>query len=165
MNKLFFIKNYFLPTAFFSLVINLLLISPIFYMLQLYSRVIVTKNIEALWMLSLLLLVALLVMGTLEIVKARILVAANNSIDALIAPDLLKKMVEATTSPEQNPYRHALVDLHTVRTFLTGYGIIQLMEALWLPVYLFIIYLMHPLMMMVLIIGAILMGCVTVINE
>jgi PrtD family type I secretion system ABC transporter len=165
MNKLFFIRNYFLPTAFFSLVINLLLIAPMFYMLQLYSRVIVTKSQEALWMLSLLLLVALLVMGALEIAKARILVAANNAIDSLIAPDLLKKMIEGATSPEQNPYRHALGDLHTVRIFLTGQGIIQLMEALWLPVYVLIIYLMHPLMMIVLVIGAILMGCVTVINE
>ena len=165
MNKLFFIKNYFLPAAFFSLIINLLLITPMFYMLQLYSRVIVTKSEEALWLLSLLLLVALLVMGALEIVKARILVVANNAIDAMIAPDLLKKMLEGATSAEQNPYHYALKDLHTVRAFLTGHGMIQLMEVMWLPVYMLIIYLMHPLMVLVLLIGSILMGCVTIINE
>lgn len=165
MNKFFFIRHYFLPTALFSLVINLLLIAPMFYMLQLYSRVIVTRSLEALWLLSLLLLIALLVMGALEIVKARILVTANNAIDALIAPDLLKKMLEGATSPEQNPYGHALKDLHTVRTFLTGQGMIQVLEALWLPVYMIIIYLMHPLMLLVLAIGAMLMLCITVINE
>lgn len=165
MNKLFFIRHYFLPTAFFSLVINLLQIAPMFYMMQLYSRVIVTRSEEAFWLLSILLLVALLVMGALEIVKARILVSANNAIDAIIAPDLLKKMVEGATSPEQNPYHYALKDLHTVRTFLTGHGIIQVMEALWLPFYLLIMYLMHPLMVFVLAIGILLMGCVTVVNE
>lgn len=165
MNKLFFIRHYFLPTAFFSLVINLLQITPMFYMMQLYSRVIVTRSEEAFWLLSILLLVALLVMGALEIVKARILVSANNAIDAIIAPDLLKKMVEGATSPEQNPYHYALKDLHTVRTFLTGHGIIQVMEALWLPFYLLIMYLMHPLMVFVLAIGILLMGCVTVVNE
>lgn len=165
MNKLFFIRHYFLPTAFFSLIINLLQIAPMFYMMQLYSRVIVTRSEEALWLLSLLLLVALIVMGALEIVKARILVSANNAIDALIAPDLLKKMVESAASAEQNPYHYALKDLHTVRTFLTGQGIIQMLEALWLPVYMLIMYLMHPLMVIILAIGAILMGCVTLINE
>jgi PrtD family type I secretion system ABC transporter len=165
MSKLFFVKNYFLPTAFFSLIINLLLIAPMLYMLQLYSRVIVTKSQEALWLLSILLLIALLVMGALEMVKARILVAANNAIDALVAPDLLKKMVAGATSPEQNPYHYALKDLHTVRTFLTGQGMIQLLDALWLPVYMFIIYLMHPLMLAALAAGAALMGCVTVLNE
>ncbi|MEI6826608.1 MAG: type I secretion system permease/ATPase [Desulfuromonadales bacterium] len=164
MNKLFFIKNYFIPAAFFSLVINLLLFSPMIYCFQLFSRAVATKSLEALWLLSLLLVIALLVVGVLEIVKARILVAANNAIDALIAPDLLKKMVEGASSPEQNPYSFALKDLHTVRTFLTGQGTIQLMEAFWLPVYMFVIYLFHPLMLMTLTIGALLMVIVTVIS-
>lgn len=165
MNKLYFIRHYFLPTAFFSLIINLLQIAPMFYMMQLYSRVIVTRSEEALWLLSVLLLVALIVMGALEIVKARILVSANNAIDAMVAPDLLKKMLESAASAEQNPYHYALKDLHTVRTFLTGQGIIQIMEALWLPVYMLIMYLMHPLMLIVLAVGAILMGCITLANE
>ncbi len=164
MSKLFFIKNYFLPAALFSLVINLLILSPMIYSFQLFGRVIVTKSIEALWMLSLLLLIALMVMGTLETVKASILVAANNAIDAIIAPDLFKKMVECAASPEQNKYNYALKDLHTVRTFLTGQGIIQLMEALWLPVYIFIIYLMHPLMCLTLVAGSVLMWAVTVVS-
>jgi PrtD family type I secretion system ABC transporter len=164
MNKLFFIKNYFLPVALFSLVINLLILSPMIYAFQLFGRVVSSKSVEALWLLTLLLLIALLVMGALEAVKAYILVAANNAIDALISPDLLKKMIEGATSPEQNPYHYALVDLQTVRTFITGHGVIQLMEALWLPVYFFIIFLMHPLMLLALVIGAILMWCVTVIT-
>lgn len=164
MNKLFFIKNYFLPTALFSLVINLLVLSPMIYAFQLFSRVIATKSMEALGLISLLLLITLLVMGALEAVKARILVAANNAIDALIAPDVLKKMVEGASSPEENPYHYALMDLHTVRTFLTGQGIIQLTEVFWLPIYMFIIYLFHPLMLLALVIGTLLMAGVTVIS-
>lgn len=165
MNKLYFIRNYFLPAAFFSLVINIFLLAPTFYMLQLYSRVIVTRSEEAFWLLSLLLLVALLVMGAIEIVKARILVSANNAMDAMIAPELLDKMVEGASSPEENKYHFALRDLQTVRTFLTGQGLIQVLEALWLPVYMLVIYLMHPLMLMVLLIGSIMMMCVTIATQ
>ena len=164
MNKFYFIKHFFLPTAIFSLVINLLVLSPMIYSIQLFSRVLVTKSYEAFWLMSILLLIALMVMGALETVKASILVTANNAIDALISPDLLRKMVEGASSPEKNPYGYALKDLQTVRTFLTGHGMIQLMESFWLPVYMFIIYLFHPLMLAALAIGAIMMWAVTALT-
>lgn len=165
MNKSFFIKHYFLPTAFFSLVINLFLLAPSLYMFQMYDRVIGTRSKEALWLLSLLLLVALLVMGIIEVVRSRILVNANNAMDLMLAPYLLKKMVEGATSPEGNPYSYALKDLQTVRTFLTGPGIIQLLDAPWLPIYMILLYFMHPMMFYVLMIGTVLMIVLSLATE
>lgn len=162
MNKLFFLKNYFLPAALFSLVTNILILSPMIYSFQLFGRVIQTKSYEAFVLMSLLLVLALVVMGALESVKASILVTANNAIDALVSPDLLRKMVEGASTPEQNPYHYALKDLQTVRNFLTGSGMINLFEALWLPAYMLIIYLMHPLMFVALIAGVCLMWATTV---
>ncbi len=165
MNKLFFIKNYFIPTAFFSLIINLLLLAPSLFMFQLFDRVMGTRSKEALWLLSLLLLVALLVMGIIEIVRSRILVNANNAMDLMLAPYLLKKMVEGATSPEGNPNTYALKDLQTVRTFLTGQGIIQLFDAPWLPVYMVLLYFMNPIMLGVLLVGTLLMLTLSIASE
>ena len=162
MSKLFFIKNFFLPTAIFSLAVNLLMLAPMFYSFELFGRVISTKSFEAFGLLSLLLVIALLVLGALESVKASILVSANNAIDAMLSPDVLRKMIEGASSPEQNPYHLALMDLRAVRTFLTGQGMIQLMEAFWLPVYMLIIYLMHPYMLFALIFGSTVMWGATV---
>ena len=165
MNKLFFIKHYLLPTAFFSLIINLFLLTPSLFMFQLFDRVIGTRSKEALWLMSFLLLIALLVMGIIEVVRSRILVNANNAMDLMLAPYLLKKMVEGATSPEGNPNTYALKDLQTVRTFLTGQGIIQLLDAPWLPVYMILLYFMHPMMLNVLIIGTILMLALSIAGE
>ena len=165
MNRFFFIKHYFLPTAIFSLVINLLMLAPSLFMFQLYDRVLGARSREALWMLSLLLLAALLVMGIIEAVRSRILVAANNAMDAMLAPMLLKKMVAGATSPEGNQYHYALKDLQTVRTFLTGQGIIQLFDAPWLPIYMLILYLMHPLMLFVLMFGTCMMVVLSIASE
>lgn len=165
MNKFFFIKNYLLPAAFFTFVINMFLLAPMVYMFQLYDRVIGTKSKEALWLLSLLLLLALLVMGIIEVVRSRILVNANNAMDLMLAPFLLKKMVEGGTSPEGNPNTYALKDLQTVRTFLTGQGIIQLFDIPWLPIYMFILYLVNPLLLYVLVIGTVLMAVLTIASE
>lgn len=165
MNKMFFIKNYLLPAAFFTFIINLFLLAPMVFMFQLYDRVIGTRSIEALWLMSLLLLIALLVMGIIEIVRSRILVNANNAMDLMLAPYLLKMMVEGATSPEGNPNTYALKDLQTLRNFLTGAGIIQLFDVPWLPIYMVILYLAHPLLLYVLLFGTLLMAVLTFVTE
>lgn len=165
MNKLFFFKNYILPTAFFSFVINMFMLAPSLFMFQMFDRVIGTRSKEALWLLSILLLVALLVGGIIEAVRSRILVNANNAMDLMMAPYLLKKMVEGATSPEGNPNTYALKDLQAVRTFLTGQGIIQLLDAPWIPIYMILLYLMHPVMFYVLLIGTILMLALSLATE
>lgn len=165
MNKLFFFKHYILPTAFFSFIINMFLLAPSLFMFQMFDRVIGTRSKEALWLLSLLLLVALVVMAIIEVVRSRILVNANNAMDLMLAPYLLKKMVEGATSPEGNPNTYALKDLQTVRTFLTGQGIIQLLDAPWLPIYMILLYFMHPMMLLVLVIGTVLMVSLSIASE
>jgi PrtD family type I secretion system ABC transporter len=165
MNKLFFIKNFFLPAAFFSFVINMLLLAPTFYMLQLFSRVVPTRSEEVLWLITVQLFIALLAMGALESVRSHILVAANNTIDAMLAPFVLHKMIEGAISPEHNPNSYALRDLHTVRTFLTGQGIIQLLDVPWLPIYMLLLYMMNPLLFFLLLAGSLVMVGLTLANE
>lgn len=165
MNKLFFIKQFFLPAAFFSFIINMLLLAPTVYMLQLFSRVVPTHSEEVLWLLTLQLCLALLVMGGLEIVRSRILVTANNTIDAMLAPYVLKKMLEGASSPEENPYTYALKDLHLVRTFLTGQGIMQAFDVPWLPIYMIFLYLMNPILFYLLLLGSLLMVGLTLASE
>lgn len=165
MNKLFFFKNYILPTAFFSFVINMFMLAPSLYMFQMFDRVIGTRSKEALWLLSIMLLIALFVSGIIEAVRSRILVNANNAMDLMMAPYLLNKMVEGATSPEGNPNTYALKDLQAVRTFLTGQGIIQLLDAPWIPIYMILLYFMHPVMFYVLLIGTILMLALSIATE
>lgn len=165
MQKLFFIQRYFLPAAFFSLAINLLLLTPSIYMLQLYDRVITTRSKEALWLLSVLLIVALVVMGMIEVVRSRLLVKANNAIDLMYGPTLFRTMAGGATSPEGNQYFYALNDLYTMRTFLTGHGIMGLFDAPWLPIYMFILYFMNPLLFYVLLLGSGLMIALTFASE
>ena len=165
MNKHFFFKHYILPTAFFSFVINMFLLAPSIFMLQLFDRVMSSRSKEALYLISILLLAALIVTALIEIVRSKILVNANNAMDLMMAPFLLKKMVEGATSPDGNPNTYALKDLQTVRTFLTGQGIIQLLDVPWLPIYLILLYLLNPIMFNVLLFGIILMLALSIASE
>ncbi|NJD38581.1 MAG: type I secretion system permease/ATPase [Geobacter sp.] len=156
---------FFVAAGVFSFFLNLLLLTPSLYMLQVYDRVLGSRSEETLWFITLLLIIALVVMGAMELVRSRLLVRANNAIDALLAPYLLKKMAEGATSPEGNQYSHGLKDLNAIKTFLTGSGIMALFDAPWMPIAMVILWYMHFYLFLTALVGAVLMIGLTVLNE
>lgn len=163
-----FIKKFrifFIYAGLFSFIINMLLLTPSIYMLQTYDRVLASRSLETLFMLTLILGVLLMAMSALEMVRSRLLVKANNAIDGMLAPYLLHKMVAGATSPEGNRYALGLKDLNSIKTFLGGSGIFALFDAPWLPVYLIILYLMDPLLLVIAAVGATLMLVLTALAE
>lgn len=157
--------SFFVAAAVFSFVINMLLLTPSLYMLQVYDRVLGSRSEETLLMLTIILGVALLVVSALEFVRSRLLIKANNAIDAMLAPYLLHKMFITANSPEGTQYAYGLKDLNSIKTFLTGNAIFALFDAPWLPIYLVILWIMHPLLFWVAAGGALLMIFLAVINE
>lgn len=156
---------FFVAAAVFSFFMNMLLLSPSLYMLQVYDRVLGSRSEETLWFLTLLLLSALLVMGVMELVRSRLLVRANNAIDAQLAPHLLKKMAEGATSPDGNKYSYGLKDLAALKAFLTGPGVMALFDAPWMPIAMLILWYMNFYLFLVALAGAVLMVGLTVTNE
>lgn len=144
---------------------NMLLLTPSLYMLQVYDRVLGSRSEETLWFITLLLVFALAVMGTLELVRSRLLVRANNAIDAQLAPYLLKKMAQGATSPEGNQYSYGLKDLNAIKGFLTGTGILAMFDAPWMPIAMVILWYMHFYLFLVALVGAVLMIALTILNE
>lgn len=157
--------TFFVAAAVFSFFMNMLLLTPSLYMLQVYDRVLGSRSEETLWFLTLILISALLVMGAMELVRSRLLVRANNAIDAQLAPHLLKKMAEGATAPEGNKYSYGLKDLAAIKTFLTGPGILALFDAPWMPIAMVILWYMNYYLFLVAVAGAVLMVGLTIINE
>jgi len=156
---------FFVAAGVFSFFMNMLLLTPSLYMLQVYDRVLGSRSEETLWFITLLLVVALLVMGAMELVRSRLLVRANNAIDAQLAPYLLQKMAEGATSPEGNQYSHGLKDLNAIKSFLTGTGILAMFDAPWMPIAMLILWYMHFYLFLVALVGALLMVALTILNE
>lgn len=156
---------FFVAAGVFSFFMNMLLLTPSLYMLQVYDRVLGSRSEETLWFISLLLFVALMVMGSMELVRSRLLVRANNAIDAELAPYLLQKMAAGATSPEGNQYSYGLKDLNAIKGFLTGSGILAFFDAPWMPIAMIILWYMHHYLFLVALVGAVLMIALTILNE
>jgi len=156
---------FFVAAGVFSFFMNMLLLTPSLYMLQVYDRVLGSRSEETLWFLTLMLVSALFVMGTMELVRSRLLVRANNAIDAELAPYLLRKMAEGATSPEGNRYSYGIKDLASLKGFLTGPGMLALFDAPWMPIAMVILWYMNYYLFLVALVGAVLMIVLTVTNE
>ena len=151
------VTPYFVYAGVFSLAINLLLLAAPLYMLQVFDRVLASRSSETLILLTVAALVALLLMAILDALRAALLVGAGVMLDRTFGP----RVLEAALAQRGDGLR----DVHALRTFLAGAGVIALFDAPWLPLFLFIILLFHPVLGAIAIGGAAIMLVLAFFNE
>lgn len=134
-------RRHFVAAAAFSALVNLLYIVPTIYMLQVYDRVVPTQGLQTLAFLTLVLLFALITLALLDQVRTRLLVRAGVQLDAALAPLIL----DATLGRPDLPIaRQALREFDTMRSTLTGPGVMALFDAPWAPIYILVCFVVHP---------------------
>lgn len=158
-------RPYFLYAGLFSLAINLLLLVPPLYMLQVFDRVLASRSVETLAVLTLAAIVALVVMALLDVLRARLLAASGAALDRSLGPRVLDGLLAQTARLSGGAYLNGLRDVNTLRTFLAGAGLMALFDAPWLPLFLLVVFLFHPILGLVAVVGAVAMLTLAVLNE
>jgi PrtD family type I secretion system ABC transporter len=138
-----------------SLLLNLALLAPALYMLQVFDRVFASGSIETLVMLGLPVLVMLVLGYHMDAARARSLAAAGRRIETCLAPEALAAQLDARAAGGGDT--DVLRDVAQLRKLLAGPGVVALFDAPWIPVYLLIITLMHPLLGGIAALGALLL--------
>jgi ATP-binding cassette, subfamily C, bacterial PrsD len=140
--------------AIFSGIINLLTLSGSIYMMQVYDRVIPGRNLATLATLSLIVLLAYLLQGYLDAMRSRMLARLGAMFDVKLQRWLF---VALTSLPLQGASASAvhqpLRDLEQVRGFLSGMGPVAFLDMPWIPLFVIILFLFHPLIGMVAVFG------------
>lgn len=131
--------------SLFSLFINLLMLAPPLYMLQVYDRVMSSRSQETLLFISLILIWMFLTMGILEYVRSRILAQTAFSIDQHLAPRIFSAVHNNALKNPEHANNQALNDLATIRQFLSSNGPFAFFDMPWIPIYLGLLFLFDPL--------------------
>lgn len=159
-------KNSFLTAAGFSLVINLLMLTPTIYMLQLYDRVLSSRSEETLIMLTLIVVVIFMTQGALEWVRSQILVRVGGRLETLLSKRLFVIAYKKSLySSGQQASAQPLDDLTALRQFLTGNGLFAFFDAPWLPIYIALMFLFHPYYGWMAVFAAIILIIIAIVNE
>lgn len=153
--------------AVFSIVLNLLMLTVPIYMMQMFDRVLPTGHTDTLLLLTLMAFGALLLMATMEIVRARIMVRLGTWIDRQLSGPLLMVSLSESLRRSGSSVQgaSALRELNTLRQFLTGPGVFPLLDAPWVPIYIAIIFFLHPLLGWLSVAGAVLVFLFAVAND
>lgn len=140
------VKSYFIYAGLFSAAVNLLMLVPVIYMLQVYDRVVSSGSYSTLAMLTLLMVALTAALGGFEWVRSMILIAASNRIEKNLrrrVSDATFKRALLTGGAVSNS--QPLSDLSSLRQFLTGNGLFAFFDAPWFPIYVFVMFMFHPL--------------------
>jgi ATP-binding cassette subfamily C protein EexD len=159
------VRGSLLSAGLFSLVINLLMLVPPLYMLQLYDRVLVSRSESTLLLLTLVVLFLFLILALLELIRARVLIRVGVRIEGLLDKRVFDAALERSRVRPGAGGGQPLRDLTTLRQYLSGNGPFALFDAPWLPIYLLILYLFHPWYGALASVAAVLLLTLALINE
>jgi len=148
-----------------SLLLNLALLMPALYMTQVFDRVFASRSVETLVMLTIFVVLALALGHCVDTVRARALAFAGRSLDRRLAPLALASALRQAANVGGRANTDALRDITQLRTFLSGSGILALFDAPWLPIYLLVIGLMHPVLGLAAALGACMLISLAVVTE
>src|SRR5471032_2289073 len=137
-------KSGFFNIGLFSAVINLLMLAPALYMLQVYDRVLASGNQMTLLMLTLMILGLFGLMGALEWVRSQVVIRLGTQMDMRLNQRVYDAAFEAQLKGGTQAAGQALSDLTALRQFATGQALFAFFDAPWFPVYLLVIFLFHP---------------------
>ncbi|MEM7412830.1 MAG: type I secretion system permease/ATPase [Myxococcota bacterium] len=144
-----------LGVAAFSCVVNVLMLASPLYMMQLYDRVLPSQSVPTLIALSLLLVGVVAVVGVFEFLRSRVMVRLGLGLDQRVASRVFEEIVEREPRSGAQHRDLPLQDLAQLRGFLTGPGLFTFFDAPWVPIYLLVITLLHPLLGAIALAGAV----------
>ena len=159
-------KGTFLWLAFFSGIINILMLTGALFMLEVYDRVLPSGSVPTLVALAILASVLFGSQALLDIVRSRILVRVANSLSrSLGAQPVRCRPAPAPGRANSADGLMSLRDLDQIRSFISGGGLLALFDLPWIPVYLVFCFALHFWIGVTASLGAIVLFTLTLVTE
>jgi ATP-binding cassette, subfamily C, type I secretion system permease/ATPase len=151
--------------ALFSCIINLLMLAGPLFMLQVYDRVLASKSVPTLVVLTMLVGGLFVFLGLFDIIRSRIAVRAARRIDERVNAPLFTAVIEHAAMNSAYMQIQPLRDLETLRQFLSGPSLGTLFDLPWTPIYLGVIFLLHPHLGLLALAGVVLLAILALLND
>ena len=158
-------KSILISVGCFTALINLLMLVPSIYMLQVYDRVLSSQNETTLVMLTLMVVGFFAFIGTLEIVRSFIVIRIGSQLERRFNLQVYKAAFERNLQRGEGHAGQSLGDLTHIRQFLTGPALFAFFDAPWFPIYLLVIFLFNVWLGVLATAGAVLLIGLACLNE
>ena len=158
-------KSGFWSVGLFSAIINMLMLVPALYMLQVYDRVLASSSQMTLLMLTIMVVAMYGFMGLLEWLRSFVVIRLGTRLDMQLNQGVYATAFEANLQARRGSAGQALQDLTSLRQFASGSAVFALFDAPWFPIYLAVIFLFHPWLGTLALVGALLLMGLAWLNQ
>ena len=157
-------RSEFVSVGVFSGIVNALQLTVSIYMMQVFDRVLGSRSLDTLLYLTLITIAAIGLLAVLEAVRSLVMQRLGQWVERRVAPEGFARALEAQL--RGRPYRmEALRDLAVLRGYLGSPGMLAVYDIPWVPVFLGVIFLLHPLMGFIALAGAVILFGLTLVSE
>lgn len=160
--------RYFFGYAFFfSMFVNILQLTFPIYMLQIYDKVMTSYSMGTLIVITIAAVIALVVLALLTWIRSRLLVRAGIEFDRMLSRPVLERSLQEAGLPSKSKQKQlgTLGDVHTLRNFLSGSAVFAFFDLPWMPIYFLLIFVLHPLLGTIAIVGGFLVLIMGILTE
>ena len=160
-------KRSFIGIGVFSFAINILMLTPMFYMIAVYDKAVATASVPTLISLVIIAIFMYLVMGLLEWVRSIVLVHIGSRLDILVAPRIYELCFKSQSGAisAKNMGSQPLNDLNALRQFLATPTAAVIFDLPWIPLFLVLMYFFHPALAVVAVVCIVIMTAIAISNQ
>lgn len=157
-------KAAFVTVAIFSAIVNVLMLTGSFYMLQVYDRVLPSRSVPTLLALTAIAAAAFILLGLFDWLRQRILSRIGLVLDSRLSQPVLVTILDAENRGMDGGTQLSR-DLDSVRGYLSGLGPASFFDLPWIPLYAGLCFLLHPLLGWTLVAGAVVLISLALLTE
>jgi PrtD family type I secretion system ABC transporter len=150
--------------GFFSLFVNLLMLTGPLYMMQVYDRILSSRSYETLFVITLLVVVLFAAMAALDFSRTALLARTAATFEERLKGPAFELALDSTRYGAPTP-EQPLKDLRQIRQFIASPGLVAVFDAPWTPIYLLVVFGMHSLLGAVTVIGLAAILALSIANE
>lgn len=158
-------KGILISIGCFTALINILMLVPSIYMLQVYDRVLSSQNETTLVMLTLMVVGFFAFIGALEVIRSFIVIRIGSQLERRFNLRVYKAAFERNLQRGEGHAGQSLGDLTHIRQFITGPALFAFFDAPWFPIYLLVIFLFNVWLGVLASAGAVLLIALAWLNE
>ena len=140
------LRHALLPIGIFSAAVNVIMLTLPMYMLQIYDRVLTSRNVTTLIMLSLLVVVILAIGNYLNHARSRMSARLALRFQKRLGSTVFAAEIQRAQKYDQTDGDTAIDDLKQIRQFLSSNGLISLLDIPWSPLFILVLVMLHPLL-------------------
>lgn len=129
-----------------STLVNLLMLSGPLFMLQVFDRVLASRSVETLLVLSAFVLLALALLGVLDACRSVILGRFGDYVERSISGRVMGASIGLSNRPAHQATAEPIADASVIRGFFATPGAAAMFDAPWVPVFIAVIWFLHPLL-------------------